>query len=207
MKKSNLNLATIIILLLILSSIIIVTITATSVITTQNELTEYDIDQYLQDTLNKISSYIEVQNVYGKFNEEKPYSLTQIGIMISPMFHKSIDMTDWIVQLKTKNSINIYTIHNSSETLKDNTIFNHDIWNSISTNQYGLISIIDKDSSIKNYSVFNDPGDLSFLIFRIASNEISKGDVVTIIISSGKNIQKSVTFSIPIPTNNVVTLW
>lgn len=207
MKSNKFNIATTFSIILLFISIILITITATSTITSNNAITEKNMETYLDDALNEITSYLKIRNVYGSFSTEKPYHLTKIAIIISPLFHDSIEMSDFIIQLQTKNSLTIYTLNDLSQPLNDQTIFTHTLWKNLPHNQYSLVSIIDKDTSIEKYQTLNEPSDLTFLVFSTAPYEIKKGDLVTITISSGTSIHRTITFETPLPTNNIVSLW
>ena len=70
-----------------------------------------------------------------------------------------------------------------------------------------MISIIDTDQSLVTQHVLSDTSDLGFIIIPINDNFIQKGDFVTITLLSGDMIQKTVSFTTPLPANTIVDLW
>ena len=70
--------------IIILISIFIITSTASSFIHQRNTLNPNEINQYVDQTIDEITSYLQIKNIYGQFSAEKPYHISELGIMISP---------------------------------------------------------------------------------------------------------------------------
>ena len=197
----------IILFIIIIASLFIITSTASTFIHPGSSLNPNDINQYVEHTVDEITSYIQIKNMYGQFSTNKPYYISKIGIMISPLFHSNIDISNIIIQVQTKNTIFIYTYNNQALSLNTNSLFTNSLWNKLDERSFGIISIIDEDESILNHHVLSDSSDLLFLAFSIPDDIIFKGEYVTITISSGDIMQKTISFSTPIPSNKIVSLF
>jgi len=205
LKKNSIVL--IIPFIIILISLFIITSTASTFINPKNSLNPTQINQYVDQTIDEITSYIQIKNMYGQFSTDKPYHISKIGVMISPMFQNNVDVSNIIIQVQTKNTVFIYTYNYQVLSLKTNSLFTNPLWNELNAQSFGIISIIDKDASIMNHHVLSDSSDLLFLAFLIPNDVITKGDYVTITISSGDIMQKTISFSTPLPSKNIVDLF
>ena len=92
-------------------------------------------------------------------------------------------------------------MHKSS--LNGNSLFSHPLWEEIDTQSFGLLSIIDTDSSLTHTNTLTDSTDLSFLLLSIPNEIITKGEYVTITITSGNIVQKTISFSSDRPISTV----
>ena len=207
MKNKKHNTGSAIPLLILIIAILLISLTATSMVTSNISTTKGDVDEYLDDVLNEITSYVKIKNVYGQYTQQKPYYITKIGILLSPRFHDPINLSEWIIQLQTKETLTIYTFNNAAMKQEDHTIFTHPLWENISFNSFGIMSIIDKDDSLIQHYSLSDPSDLIFIVFNIPENSITKGDYTSIILTSGTSMKKTITFSAPIPTQQIVSLF
>ena len=198
---------TLIIVILFIISLFLITVTASTIINTTNAVSTDDINQYVEDTINKLTSYIQINQMYGKFSSYKPYTLSKIAIMISPLYRNSIDISSMVIQVQTKESLSLYTYDNSVSPLNNHDVFTHPLWNLLSNKSFGMISVIDTDQSLVTQHVLSDTSDLGFVIIRINDTLIQKGDFVTITLLSGDMIQKTISFTTPLPVNTIVDLW
>lgn len=194
-------------LVLLLLALLFIALTATSMITTETSTTQEDLQQYVDDAVNELTSYLKVQQVYGLYSQQAPYHLTKIVIQVTPLFHQEIDISTWIVQMKTDANLLPYTFDNTVSSLNSTGVFSHIQWNNLSLNKFGVLVVQDKDHSLLEYHSFSEPNDLAFLTLNIENLSISKGDYVTISLSPGTGIVKTISFNAPLPTQQVVTLW
>ena len=112
-----------------------------------------------------------------------------------------------VIQVQTKESLSLYTYDNSVSPLNNHDVFTHPLWNLLSNKSFGMISVIDTDQSLVTQHVLSDTSDLGFVIIRINDTLIQKGDFVTITLLSGDMIQKTISFTTPLPVNTIVDLW
>jgi archaellin len=194
-------------LVLILIAFLFIGLTASSMINTDTTATQEDLQQYVDDAVNEITSYLKVQQVYGLYSQKPPYHLTRIVIQVTPLFHQEIDISTWIVQMKTNKNLIPYTYDNIVSSLNSSGVFSHLQWNNLSFNKFGIIVVQDKDNSLLDFHSFSEPNDLAFLTLKVEDLLIEKGDYVTILLLPGTGIEKTISFNAPIPTTQVVTLW
>jgi len=150
-------------LVLLLIAIIFIALTATSMITTETTSSEEDLEQYVDDAINEITSYLKIQEVYATYSEQSPYHLTKLAILATPLFHQEINLSTWIIQVQTNNALTIYTYNQTSSPLEEASVFTHDQWNTLGPHHFGILSIQDKDNSLLMYHSFSEPNDLAFL--------------------------------------------
>jgi len=194
-------------LLALLVAILFIALTASSMITTETIDSEEEFEQYLNDTLDEITTYLKIQDAYGKYTTTSPPKLTQIAILLSPLFHNTINISQWIVQIQSTNTLLIQTYNFSSAALGSNTVFDHPIWNDLQINTFGIISIFDHDASLDKYHSFSDTTDQAFLIIKLDENQaLSKGEHVIISLTPGTGVKKTIEFKAPLPTKSIVTL-
>jgi len=204
LKKHGL---TFIVVILFIVSLFLITVTASTIINTNTSVSSEDINQYVEDTINEITRYIQIKQIYGAFTTHKPYSLSKIAIMISPLYSNDIDISNLMIQIQTHDSLSIYTYSDQVIALENNDVFTHPIWNQLTNRSFGIISMIDKDKSLIHHHVLSDASDLGVLTIPIEDGIIQKGDDVTICILSGDSIQKTISFKTPLPINKIVDLW
>jgi archaellin len=194
-------------LILILIAIIFIALTATSMISSETTSSQEDLDQYVDDAINELTSYIKIQHVYGVYSQEKPYRLTKIAIQATPLFHQEINLSTWILQLQTKTNLQLYTYNHTVSSLESSSVFSHSQWDQLKNTHFGIISIQDQDQSLTTFHSFNEPNDMAFFTLSIDDLSITKGQQVTLLLSPGTGIEKTITFQAPLPTKTVVNLW
>lgn len=194
-------------LILLLIAILFIALTATSMITTETATSQEDLEQYVDDAINELTSYLKIQHVYGMYSQEKPYHLTKIAILATPLFHQEINLSTWLIQLQTKTDLQLYTYNYTVSTLESSSVFTDTFWDQLDTTHFGILSIQDKDESLTTYHSFTEPNDIAFFTLSIEDLKISKGEKVTLFLSPGTGIEKTITFQTPLPTKTVVNLW
>jgi archaellin len=194
-------------LVLLLLAILFVALTATSMISTETSTSQEDLQQYVDDAVNELTSYIKIQNVYGVYSQDKPYHLTKIAIQATPLFHQEINLSTWLIQLQTKTKLQLYNYNNTASLLQSNGVFSDSHWNQLLSTHFGILSIQDKDNSLVNHHSFSEPNDIAFFTLSVQELSITKGDYVTLLLSPGTGVEKTITFNAPLPTRKIVNLW
>lgn len=192
---------------LLLLAILFVTLTAASMITNESTTKQEDLQQYVDDAINEISSYVKIQHVYGKYSQQAPYHLSEIAIQATPLFHQEINLSNWIIQIQTNTNMNIFTYNKTVTIIESSSVFSQRHWNNLKRSHFGIIVIQDRDDSLIQYHSFSEPNDIAFLTITVEDLSIKKGDYVTLFITPGTGIEKTISFSAPLPTKQVVTLW
>jgi len=193
-------------------SFLLVGITVASVITdttsdvTTDSTSDYDLDQITNDVVDEITSYIQIKDQKGKFSEingEK--RITKIALLVSPLVSQNIDLTQMTIQLDNGESVRILN-YIDSKNLDSNSIFDHFLWDNLTGNDFGFISITDLDNSIADLDSFNENSDNAYLIFKLPSDmEMKKYNkmIVTLLPSSGITIHTLL--KAPMPMSSVIT--
>jgi archaellin len=194
-------------LILILLAVIFIALTATSMITTQTTSSQQDIQQYVDDALYEITSYIQINNVYATYSKQAPYQLEKIAIFASPFFRQDIDLSTYIIQIQTESNIHLYTYNNTISPLESTGVFSQSQWDLLTNQHFGIISIQDTDQSLLSHHSFSEPSDTAAFTMQVDDLCITKGDYVTILISPGAGVEKTISFKAPLPTRTVVNLW
>ena len=192
---------------LLLLAFTFIALTATSMMTSETMSSKEDLQQYVDDVLNELTSYIKIQQLYGYYENEAPYHLSKIVIQATPLFQKEINLSTWIIQIQTKSDLKIYSFYENVSSIGCSSVFSHEHWNNLPQNKYGIISIQDTDDSLQKFYSFSEPSDIAFLTLSMNNLSIIKGDEVTIVISPGIGIEKTITFKAPLPIKQVVKLW
>lgn len=176
-------------------------------ITTETKDSQEQFQQYLKDALDEISTYLQIENAYGEYSSSSPPKLTKIAILVSPFFHGTLDISQWVLQIHTPYALHIQTYNRSIANLDSYTVFTHPLWDNLQTNTFGVISIQDLDNSLTKHHVFTDTTDQAFIIILLEeSNGILKGEHVTIALTPGSGIKKTIEFTAPLPIRSIVSL-
>ena len=194
-------------LLIFLIAIMFIALTATSLIANDTISTEEDLQKYVDDAVNDISSYLKIQHVFGSFSENSPYAISKIAIQSTPLFHQDINISNLIIQVQTATDLRLFTFSSNITSLTSGGVFSHQHWNNLSTNQFGILSIKDIDNSLLDHQSFSEPSDIAFFTLSVEELSIKKGDDVTIVLSPGVGIEKSIFFKTPLPIDKIVNLW
>jgi len=193
-------------------SILLIGITVSSVLTetttdtNSGDATDYNLDQITDEIVNEITSYIQIKDEKGKFSEingEK--RISKIALLVSPLVSQNIDLTQMTIQLDNGESVRILN-YIDSRNLESNSIFDHFLWDNLTGNEFGLISITDLDDSIANLDAMNENSDNAYLIFKLPLDmAMKKYDkmVVTLLPSSGITIHTLL--KAPMPMSSIVT--
>ena len=150
---SNIRVSGITVLILLISMILIA-MTVSSVLTDSStgSVNEEDIDQMTQDTIDEISSYLQIRDRKGKFYRiDNELKINKIALLISPLVTQDIDLSHLTIQIDDGNDINILTYSSNATTKNSGCVFEDDIWNQLNGQNFGLIVLTDQDESITEY--------------------------------------------------------
>jgi archaellin len=208
-KMGNIR-ATGITLIVLLISMILIAMTVASIITdsTSDPVTEDDLNQITQETVDELCSIIQIRDQKGKFYDvEGSLKLKKIAIMISPLVTQEMDLSKLSVQLDNGNDIVFLTYGPDSTKFYSSSIFEDSIWDKITGLNFGLIALTDKDNSINEFNVINDYGDNAYLIFELPDNFcMQKGEKLSITLYPEKGVSIKITVVAPLPMTRVVSL-
>jgi len=194
---------------IILIAIMLVTVTAAGIITgstTEGTTDTEDLDQLAQEVIDEISTYLQIKDQKGKFyqiNDE--YKIKRIAILISPLVSQEIDAAKLTIQLDNGENVRILSCI-GSDKIDNSNLFGHSLWNNINGTNFGLISILDQDSSISDYNVINENTDNCYIVFELPSSMTMKKYqelIVKLFPSSG--IAKTLNLRAPMPMKSIIT--
>jgi len=195
--------------MIILIAIMLVTVTAAGIITgstTESTADTEDLDQLAQEVIDEISTYLQIKDQKGKFyqiNDE--YKIKRIAILISPLISQEIDATQLTIQIDNGENVRLLSYVNSAK-IGNSNLFDHSLWSNVNGTNFGLISIIDQDSSISDYNVINENTDNCYIVFELPSSMTMKKYqelIVKLFPSSG--IAKTLNLRAPMPMKSVIT--
>lgn len=195
--------------MIILIAIMLVAVTAAGVMTastTETGVDTQDIDQLTQEVIDEISTYLQIKDQKGKFYQiEGEYKIKKIAILISPLVSQEIDVTQLTLQLDNGENVRILSYVNSAK-IGNSNLFDHSLWNNINGTNFGLISIIDQDSSISDYNVINENTDNCYIVFELPSSmTMHKYQEMTVKLFPSSGITKTLNLKAPMPMKSIIT--
>jgi len=205
---SNIRVSGITVLILLISMILIA-MTVSSVLTDSStgSVNEEDIDQMTQDTIDEISSYLQIRDRKGKFYRiDNELKINKIALLISPLVTQDIDLSHLTIQIDDGNDINILTYSSNATTKNSGCVFEDDIWNQLNGQNFGLIVLTDQDESITEYDIINDCGDNAYLLIKLPDNmAMKKGDRLKLTLFPDIGITRTIILKAPLPINPTIT--
>ncbi|MEF8848472.1 MAG: hypothetical protein V5A68_04990 [Candidatus Thermoplasmatota archaeon] len=204
-RASNAISATIIIIAIILIAtltIILVTGQQTQTINQKN------LEQILDEIFNEITTQIQIKEKIGKYYKiQNEYEIKKIAIMISPLVTNDININQLKIEIYNNEKIKILKYEGDTKKIENKDLFEHPIWKNLTKNQYGFITIQDKDNSLEKHGQLNNYKDNAFLIIKLPDNlALKKGDKINLKLFPSTGITKKIKITAPIPTNRIVTL-
>lgn len=210
--KQNLQASTGLLPAILLICILLVAATATSVLTTEGEIDidEQELFQYVDEAITEITTYLQIQEVlgqYNSYNNNNNLRITKIAILISPMFSIQLNLSELQLSICDGNDICILYSNMKSNEIRQYSLFNHPLWENLSTNTFSIISTYDKDQSIKKYNFINQNSDTAYLIVKLPTQfMMKKNDVLTMTITPPAGLRKTLRLEAPLPMNKIVSL-
>ena len=203
------KLTTGIIAFILLISLLLIGITTASVLTDSNSAftQETNLNRITVEVLDDITSYIQIRDQKGKFCEiDGVKKIDKIAILISPMVTHEISLSKLTIQLDNGENVNLLTYSTFAETLDQNSVFEHGIWDKLNGKNFGFISIYDSDNSLKDYDTVNDFSDNAYIVFRLPPNMmLAKHDKIIVTLFPSTGMKKVIELEAPLPIKSVVT--
>ena len=175
---------------------------------TTGEPTEQEIEQMTQEVIDEISAYIQIRDQKGKFyNINGERKITKIAILISPLVTQNIDLTQLTIQLNNGETVKTLTFDGSISKMESNTLFEHPIWDNLTGDNFGFISVVDIDNSLIDHQIINDYSDNAYVVFELQSNiALEKYDTMDVTLFPSTGITRTTSFRVPFSIKPVVTL-
>jgi len=194
---------------IILASIILIAGAAASVTMNSAEgIREEDYEQMINDSLNEISIYIQIKDIIGKYYSiEGERSIRKIAILIKPLFSIDIDLSNLLIQISNGKQIQMLYYCGTSVFVHAHPIFEHPLWNYQNESNFGIITLLDRDKSLINFSTMNDHTDMAYLTIKLSNNfKLNYGDTIQITILPSVGIVRKITIKAPAQITPIVSL-
>jgi archaellin len=195
---------------IILIAIMLIVVTAASVLTEETTSTtteEQDLEQITREVIDEITSYIQIKDQKGKYYKtDNVQKIQKIALLISPLVSQNIDMTQLTIQIDNGETIRMLYYNSNSAKIGVQSLFEHTLWDDISIENFGLISIMDIDESITNYHVLNENSDNAYLVFKLPTDmQMSKYDTIKITMFPSSGITRTTILKAPMPMKSIIT--
>ncbi len=204
--------------IVLIITILLISLTAFTVLSSDidgtNNETENDLIKIFQkateESVDDITTYLKITDRVGKYQGPAGnQKIQKIAIMIKPLISKQINISE--ITIKISNGENLQILTYSQESAKitnaNNQIFNHPIWNNLTTNTFTIISTHDKDDSIRQYNCLNKNTDMGYIIIKLPIDlYMKKDDTLTLQMFPSTGINKKITLEAPLPMKNLVQL-
>jgi len=203
------KLATGLVAMILLISILLIGITTATVLSDSNSgfTEEANLNQITNEVVDEISTYIQIRDQKGKYYDiDGVKKIQKIAILISPLVTQDISVSKLTIQLDNGDSVHMLTYSSYSQSLDQNSIFEHKIWDSLTGKNFGLISLHDADNSLVNFDVINDYSDNAYLVFRLPLDMmLAKHDKITVTLFPSTGLKKVIELEAPLPIKSVIT--
>ena len=194
---------------ILIVSLLLIGITVADVITseTTGSISEQDIEQMTQETIEELSTYILIKDQIGKYREiDGELKIEKIALWITPLITQEIDVKQLTIKLNNGESVIFLTYSNNSVVLGKFSLFEHSIWDNINCSNFGFISIVDMDESLADYDSFNDCSDNAYVVFKLPeSMTLSKHEKIIVTLFPSTGITRTIELKAPLPIKSVVT--
>lgn len=197
--------------MILLVTFIILGVVVASVITgitieTTGATEEHNYEQMVEETIDEITTYIQIRDQKGKYYEvDGQMEIQKIALLISPLVSQDIDVTGLTIMLDNGENVKVLYYSGSSSNLNSDKLFEHTIWDSLDSNDFTFITIIDDDSSLVNFNTINDYRDNAYLIFKLPPDmQLCKKDKMVITLFPSSGIDRTIFLEAPPALTSVV---
>ncbi len=194
---------------ILIVAILLIGMTVASVISseTTDSISEQDLEDITQETIDEISTYILIKDKIGKFMEVNgEQRIGKIALWITPLVSQEIDVSQLTIQLNNGENVLFLKYSNNSVDLGQYSLFEHIIWDNINGSNFGFVSIIDLDASLVNLDTFNDCSDNAYVVFRLPEfMALSKHEKIIVTLFPSTGITRVLELKAPLPIKSVVT--
>jgi archaellin len=193
--------------IMILFSVIVVSAVAADIIDgTTGASVDQDLAQMTAETIDKYSTYLDVDFKIGKFIKiDGTPKINMIALQITSLFTTEIDLNQLTVQLLSRETLEILDFDGVVKEYDGGPLFENQIWDNITENNFGFLVINDMDKSMVNFNLINENSDRSYLVFKLSENmALKKYDSLYVSLLPGNGITRSVRLKAPMPIKSLV---
>jgi len=197
-------------MLIVLISLMLIVITVGSVIngqTIDGTTTEEDYNQIIEETIDEITGYIMIKDQKGKYDVINGEArIDKVALWIKPLISKDLTLSEITIQLDDGENVKLLKYDNDSEDIQSKSLFEHFIWDNMTGENFGFISIVDIDSSIIEYDIINDCSDNAYLVFRLPEDmTLAKYEKITVTIIPSTGLKRVIELEAPFSIKPIVT--
>jgi len=193
--------------IMILFSLIIAGVVAADIIDgTSGPSVDQDLAQMTAETIDKYSTYIDVDFKVGKFYEiDGSQRIKRIAIQITPLFSTDIDLNQMTMQLLSRDNLQILNYTGIVKKYSSGSLFDDSIWDNITESNFGFLVINDIDDSMIDFDLINENSDRSYLIFKLSDGmALEKYDSLYVSILPGNGLTRSINLKAPMPIKPLI---
>lgn len=208
-KQASFGLSSIIILI----TVFLIATTAASVLissmkNTGNPGSENDLNRMTQEAVSEISTYIQIKEIYGKYSVvENQQKIQSLAILIKPLFSTEIDLSEALIEISNGQDLRFLSFSGQTENIQSYSLFEHPIWNVMSSERFSVVTIFDTDNSIIHFNTINDQTDTSFLLLTLPEElAMKKGDSLKITLLPATGVMRTIQVTAPLPMQTIVSL-
>lgn len=193
--------------IMILFSLIIVGAVAADIIDgTSGTSVDQDLAQMTAETIDKYSTYIDVDFKVGKFFKiDGSQRIKRIALQITPLFSTDIDLNQMSMQLLSRDTLKILNYTGMVKKYSGGSLFDDSIWDNITESNFGFLVINDIDDSMIDFDLINENSDRSYLVFKLSDGmALEKYDSLYVSILPGNGLTRSISLKAPMPIKPLV---
>jgi archaellin len=197
--------------LILFISFCLIAMTAASVIlkpsSSNNALSVQNVNDQVNEAVNEISTYIQEKDMVGKYttigNEKK---ITQIALLLKPLFTIDIDLSALTIKLYNGENIRLLTYNQHAASLGAQSLFDHSVWKNNSNNTFSIIVVQDSDSSLKNFGLMNQNTDMIYLLISLPDDFAMKyGDNLFVTLFPTPGVSRTFELTASLPMHSIVS--
>jgi archaellin len=193
---------------ILIVSLFLIGITVADIISgdPNGSISDQQLEQMTEETIEELSSYILIKDQIGKYNGTyKELKIEKIALWITPLVTQEIDLSQLTIQLNDGKNVLFLKYTNNSENLGSLSLFENIIWKKLNGTNFGFISIIDMDDSLVNFHTLNDCSDNAYVVFRLPESiSLKKHDKIVVTLFPSTGITRAIELKAPLPINSIV---
>jgi len=193
---------------ILLTSVILIGVVATSVLSSETEeISEKDVEEILDDTLNEITTYLKITDKLGKYyGVHHQQKIEKIAIMVKPLISTDIDISELTVKLCDGNTVKILSFNGNADFIGSQSLFEHSLWDDLPEGTFGFIVTHDKDNSLVDYNIINKNTDMAYIVIKLSEElSLEKGETLIVTLFPESGIQRTIKVEAPMPMKSIIS--
>ena len=195
--------------ILLIFILLIGVVSASIIFTTSDDISEEDLNWITNEIVDEICSYLQIKNIIGQYQTiHNEQTIKRIGILIKPYVSQNIDISHISIEVCNGEYYHMLFYNGQVGSIRSSTLFEHPLWDLMTSNGFSVLTTIDDDNSIGNSHMINKNTDMAFILISLSDNLAMKyGDQIEITITPSPGMSRTVWLGAPLSIKNVVTLY